>query len=54
MTKMLFVEHQDMIEAVPADRTNNPFRVTILPWRRAEVGLSRMPIAAMRRMKISP
>src|SRR6516225_8447134 len=33
MTKMLFAEHHDMIEAVPADRTNDPLRICILPWR---------------------
>src|SRR5215469_14557547 len=33
MTKMLFAEHHDMIEAVQADRTNDPLRISILPWR---------------------
>src|SRR6516165_1982523 len=33
MTKMLFAEHHDVIEAVPADRTNNPLSISILPWR---------------------
>ena len=33
MAKMLFADHHDMIEAVPADRTNDPLRISILPWR---------------------
>ena len=30
---MLFAEHHEMIEAVPADRTNDPLRISIFPWR---------------------
>src|SRR5215471_12874192 len=33
MTKMPFAEHDDVIEAVPADRANDPLRISILPWR---------------------
>jgi hypothetical protein len=33
MAKMLLAEHHDMIEAVPADRANDPLRISILPWR---------------------
>jgi hypothetical protein len=31
VTQMAFAEHQDMIAAIPADRTDQPFCVGILP-----------------------
>src|ERR1700751_4615751 len=30
---MPFAEHHDMIKAVPPDRTDEPLRVSVLPWR---------------------
>jgi len=33
MTKMLLAEHDDMVKAVPPDRTDEPLRVSVLPWR---------------------
>jgi hypothetical protein len=33
MTKMLLTEDDDMIKALPSDRTDKPFRIAVLPWR---------------------
>jgi hypothetical protein len=33
MAQMPFAEHNNMIETIPSDRTNEPLRVSILPWR---------------------
>jgi len=33
MTKMLLAEDDDMIKALPSDRTNKPFRIAVLPCR---------------------
>jgi hypothetical protein len=30
---MLLAEDYDMIKALPSDRTDEPFRVAVLPWR---------------------
>jgi hypothetical protein len=30
---MLFAEYNDMVKAVASDRTDEPLRVSVLPWR---------------------
>ena len=32
MAQMLLAEHDDMIKAVPSDRADRPFAISILPW----------------------
>src|SRR5258708_35800449 len=33
MAKVPLAEHNDMVKAVPADRTYEPLRISVLPWR---------------------
>jgi hypothetical protein len=33
MTKVLLTEYNNVIKTVPPDRTDEPFRITVLPWR---------------------
>jgi len=33
VTKVLFPEHNDMVSALPSDRSDQPFGIGILPWR---------------------
>jgi len=33
MAQVSFAEDDDMIKTFPSDRTNQPFRMAILPWR---------------------
>jgi hypothetical protein len=33
MAKMPLAKHQDMVEAFPSDRANQPLIIAILPWR---------------------
>ena len=33
MAKVTFAEHHDMVEALAADRSNQPFNMTVLPRR---------------------
>ena len=33
VTKMLLAEDNDMIQAISADRTDEPLRVSVCPWR---------------------
>jgi hypothetical protein len=33
VTKVPFSEDQDMIDAFPSDRADQPFRIGFLPWR---------------------
>ena len=30
---MLFAEHNDVVKTIPSDRTDEPLRVPVLPWR---------------------
>jgi hypothetical protein len=32
MTQMLLAKHNDMIKAIPPDRSDQPLRTSILPW----------------------
>src|SRR6266700_8041597 len=32
VTKMSFAYYDDMIDAFPADRTDEPFSISVLPW----------------------
>ena len=32
VTKMSFAQDDDMIDAFPADRTDEPFSISVLPW----------------------
>ena len=54
MAQVSFAEDDDMIKTFPSDRPNQPFRMTILPWRLG----CRWPLAKAhrteRRVKISP
>ena len=33
VAKVAFSEHHDMVEAFASDRSNQPFHMTVLPWR---------------------
>jgi hypothetical protein len=33
MPKMLLAKYDDMVKAVPSDRTDKPFTISVLPWR---------------------
>ena len=33
MAQVSFAEHHDMVEAFASDRSDQPFNMTILPWR---------------------
>src|SRR4029077_6352674 len=33
VAKMAFAYYDDMIDAFPADRTDQPFSISVLPWR---------------------
>src|SRR6266545_706899 len=33
MAEMPFAEHNHMVKTVPADRTDQPLRICVLPWR---------------------
>jgi hypothetical protein len=33
VAKMPLAEHHDMVKAVPPDRTDQPLRISVLPWR---------------------
>jgi hypothetical protein len=35
VAKMSFAYYDDMIDAFPADRTDQPFSISVLPWRAA-------------------
>jgi hypothetical protein len=32
VTKMPFAQNNDMINAFPSDRTDQPFSISVLPW----------------------
>jgi hypothetical protein len=54
VTKMSFTQDDDMIDAFPADRTDQPFSISVFHGERGDVGRSRMPIDRSLRMRISP
>src|SRR5262249_33794279 len=33
MAEMPFAKHNDMVKTAPSDRTDEPLRISILPWR---------------------
>jgi len=33
MTQMPFAEHDNMVKTIPSDRTDQPLRISVLPWR---------------------
>ena len=33
MVEVSFTKHNDVIDTLPSDRTNQPFRISVLPWR---------------------
>src|SRR5665647_880138 len=33
MTEVPFPQHNDVVKAFPADRTDQPFGISVLPWR---------------------
>jgi hypothetical protein len=49
-----FTEHDDVVQALPADRANESLNVSVLPGDRGAIGRSRMPIALKRRTKTDP
>jgi hypothetical protein len=51
--KVLGVEHEQMIRALAPDRSDQAFNVPVLPGR-ADVGLSRIPIARNRALNAIP
>src|SRR4051794_11102396 len=53
-TQMLLAEDDHMIDALASDRADQTLRMSVLPWDRGVVGLSRMPIARMRRVNALP
>ena len=53
MTKMLLAEDNDMIKAVSPDRTDEPLRIAVLPWRPCRDRSIPYPHGARRRMKAS-
>ena len=54
VTEVALAEYNNMVKAFPADRTDQPFSISILPGERGDVGRSRMPIDRSLRMKTSP
>jgi hypothetical protein len=54
MTEVSLAEHNNVVKALPWDRTDQPFGISVLPWERGDVGRSRMPIDRSLRMKTSP
>jgi hypothetical protein len=53
-TQVPLTEYHKVVNALTADRANQPFGKTVLPWRSAEIGLSRIPIARSRRLTTVP
>src|SRR5260221_6096776 len=33
MPEMSFAKHNDMVKTIPSDRTDEPLRISVLPWR---------------------
>jgi hypothetical protein len=33
MAQMPFAEHNNMVKTIPSDRTDQPLRISVLPWR---------------------
>src|SRR5256714_13112793 len=33
MAQMPLAEHNNMVKAIPSDRTDQPLRISVLPWR---------------------
>src|SRR3982074_1288141 len=33
MAKLLLAKHNDMVKAIPPDRSDEPLRTSVLPWR---------------------
>src|SRR5258708_5691605 len=33
MTEISFAKHNDMVKTIPSDRTDEPLRISVLPWR---------------------
>jgi hypothetical protein len=51
---VLLAEYHEVINALAADRPNQPFGKTVLPRRRWRIGLSPIPIARNRRLSTVP
>jgi hypothetical protein len=51
---MGLAENDDMIQALAADRPDQPLGKAILPRETGAVGLSRMPMARNRRVTMPP
>jgi hypothetical protein len=54
MAEVPFAEHDGMVKAIPSDRTDQPLRISVLPWRPWRNRSIPVPIARSRRMRTSP
>jgi hypothetical protein len=54
MKEMPLAEHNNVVEALPSDRTDESHAKSVLHGERGDVGRSGMPIERSRRMKTSP
>jgi hypothetical protein len=54
VAKMPFAEHGNMVDALAADRAYQPFRISILPGDRGDIGRSLIPWVRRRRGTSSP
>src|SRR6266446_10238978 len=51
VTEMPLTEHNNMVKALPSDRTDESLSKSVLPWGSGDVGRSRMPIDRSLRTK---
>src|ERR1700686_3577766 len=57
VTKMSFAQDDDMVKAFPADRTDQPFSISVLPWgarRRRSIADAYRSESANKDLTISP
>jgi hypothetical protein len=38
VAEVALAEHDNVVEAFPSDRTDQPFGISVLPWERGDVG----------------
>jgi hypothetical protein len=54
LPQMSLAQDDEVIEALAPDRSDQPFRKAVLPGCPGAMGLSRMPMARMRRRATGP
>ena len=54
MTEVPFPQHHDTVEALASDRADQPFNMTVLPWRAWRDRPVTMPMAFRRRVTEAP